>query len=136
MIQMLRKEAASGAMDDMSHIRTEVCLSDALTKFSAKPDTLLKAVDTGLLPEVDTHPPFRTLLKHRAYLTTWLVDNIPNVRECVFFFGDYVFDTIQSFFTERTRTYPLGFEDEDWTYQPSVFMVAHGESPDSLCMLD
>ena len=127
MIQMLRKEAASGAMDDMSHVRTEVCLSDALTKFSAKPDTLLKAVDTGVLPEVDTHPPFRTLLKHRAYLTTWLVCNIPHVRECVYFFGDYVFDCIQSYFVEGTKTYPLGYEDIEWSYKPSVLLAAQGE---------
>ncbi|CAE7576155.1 GIP [Symbiodinium sp. CCMP2456] len=35
MIQMLRKEACSGAISDLSHVRTERCLSDCLTKQSA-----------------------------------------------------------------------------------------------------
>eukprot|EP00974_Lingulodinium_polyedra_P014370 1392665-Lingulodinium_polyedra.AAC.1 len=38
MIQMLRKESCSGAIGDMAHVRTEVCLADCLTKHSAKPD--------------------------------------------------------------------------------------------------
>ena len=37
MIQMLRKEACSGAIADLSHVRTEHCLSDSLTKKSANP---------------------------------------------------------------------------------------------------
>ena len=37
MIQMLRKEACSGAIADLSHVRTEHCLSDCLTKRSANP---------------------------------------------------------------------------------------------------
>ena len=32
MIQMLRKEACSGAIADLSHVRTERCLADCLTK--------------------------------------------------------------------------------------------------------
>ena len=32
MIQMLRKEACSGQIDDFAHIRTLLCLSDSLTK--------------------------------------------------------------------------------------------------------
>ena len=32
MIQMLRKESCSGEIDDLAHARTEVCLSDGLTK--------------------------------------------------------------------------------------------------------
>ena len=34
MIQMLRKEACSGAIADLSHIRTQWCLADCLTKKS------------------------------------------------------------------------------------------------------
>ena len=45
MIQMLRRESCSGSVDDMSHVRTEHCLTDCLTKHSAKPDNLLHAVD-------------------------------------------------------------------------------------------
>ena len=39
MIQMLRKEASSGMIDDLAHVRTAHCLADCLTKSSAKPDT-------------------------------------------------------------------------------------------------
>ena len=35
MIQMLRKEACSGALADLSRVRTERCLADCLTKASA-----------------------------------------------------------------------------------------------------
>ena len=71
MIQMLRKEACSGSIHDLAHVRTALCLSDALTKSSAKPDELVTAVHTGVLKEVDTHPNFRTLIKHRAFLLQW-----------------------------------------------------------------
>ena len=67
MIQMLRKEACSGALDDLAHVRTEFCLADCLTKSTAKPDNLIKAVETGMLPLIDTHPLFRSTLQHRAY---------------------------------------------------------------------
>ena len=76
MIQMLRKESGSGSIDDLGHVRTEHCLADTLTKSSIKPDALLKAVATGHLPAIDAHPPFRSLLKHKAYLATWIVRNI------------------------------------------------------------
>jgi hypothetical protein len=69
MIQMLRKEACSGAIHDLAHVVTEYCLSDCLTKASAKPDQLIRAVQTGVLPQCDKHPPFRTRLQHKAYLT-------------------------------------------------------------------
>ena len=47
MIQMLRKEACSGAIADLSHIRTEHCLWDCLTKKSANPKNLMDAVKSG-----------------------------------------------------------------------------------------
>ncbi len=76
MIQMLRKEACSGAIDDLAHVDTSKCLSDCLTKHSAKPDELLETVDTGVLKDVDCHPPFRELLRHKAYLAEWTVRNL------------------------------------------------------------
>jgi hypothetical protein len=76
MIQMLRKETCSGALDDLAHVRTEHCLSDCLTKHSAKPDNLIHAVETGTLVNCDVHPPFRELLKHKAFLQAWLLKNI------------------------------------------------------------
>ena len=47
MIQMLRKEACSGAIADLSHIRTEHCLSDCVTKKSANPKNFVGAVKSG-----------------------------------------------------------------------------------------
>ena len=34
------------------------------------------AVTTGPLDQVDVDPPFRTLLKHKAFLTTWVIENL------------------------------------------------------------
>ena len=72
MIQMLRKEACSGSTADLSHIRTQWCLADCLTKKSANPQALIDAVRQGILKEVDAHPPFRALVEHKAYLRSWL----------------------------------------------------------------
>ena len=58
MISMMRKEACSGNLDDLAHAASQDCLSDCLTKHSAKPDNLIKAIDTGVLPSVDMHPNF------------------------------------------------------------------------------
>ena len=48
---------------DLSHIRTQWCLADCLTKKSANPQNLIDAVRQGVLKEVDAHPPFRSLLE-------------------------------------------------------------------------
>ena len=76
LIQMLRKESNSGAIDDLAHVVSADCLSDSLTKHSAKADALVKSVNTGILKGVDSHPPFRSLLKHKAFLAVWLCNNI------------------------------------------------------------
>ena len=87
MINQLRTEACSGAIDDLAHVVSNDCLSDCLTKSSAKPEALIKAVNTGILPNVDKHPPFRELMKdkHKAYnvfgtessdLIPWIVRNL------------------------------------------------------------
>ena len=68
MIQMLRKESLSGAIEDLAHVRSHVCLGDALAKASAKADALKAAVDTGILTDVDLHPSVRILIRHRAFL--------------------------------------------------------------------
>ena len=67
MVQMLRKEACSGETEDLGHTRTEHCLSVCLFKQGVKPDALIRAVETGILPEVDINPMFRSQLQHRAY---------------------------------------------------------------------
>ena len=47
-------------------------LSDCLTKRSANPRNLLNSVQTGWLKEIDSHPPFRSLIEHKAFLNAWL----------------------------------------------------------------
>jgi hypothetical protein len=81
MIQMLRKESCSGEIDDLAHVRTEDCLSDCLTKQNIKADTLVKAVETGILNNIDTHPSFRELLKHRAYMHQWIAMHVPQAAQ-------------------------------------------------------
>ena len=90
MIQMLRKEACSGSIADLSHIRTQWCLADCLTKKSANPQALIDAVKQGILKEVDAHPPFRTLVEHKAYLRSWLptVCHHVNFALDVFYLGE------------------------------------------------
>ena len=72
MIQMLRKEATAGSIDDLAHVRTDYCLGDCLTKQSAKSDELRKAVENGVLRDVDMHPAFRTLLQRGAFMIEWV----------------------------------------------------------------
>ena len=67
MIQMLRKEACSGAIDDLAHIPTEYCLADPMTKSTISADELVKSINTGKLLLVDAHPLFRSLHKHKAF---------------------------------------------------------------------
>ena len=52
MINQLRTEAQSGAIDDLAHVVSLDCLADCLTKHSAKPDFLVKSVATGILPNL------------------------------------------------------------------------------------
>ncbi len=66
MIEQLRREACSGQIDDLAHVRTAFCLSDALTK-AMNPDVLVQAVETGILPAVDMDLPFRDKLQHKAF---------------------------------------------------------------------
>ena len=87
MIQMLRKESCSGEIDDLAHARTEDCLSDCLTKQSFKADALIKAVETGILNNIDTHPSFRELLKHRAYMHQWIAMHVPQAAVVACFMG-------------------------------------------------
>jgi hypothetical protein len=91
MINQLRTEACSGRIDDLAHVVSEDCLADPLTKNSAKPDALIKAVTTGWLPNVDKHPPFRELMRnrHKAFMTLeeWIIHNIPAAGDVKCFLG-------------------------------------------------
>ena len=97
MINQLRHEACSGAIDDLAHVVSDDCMADCLTKASAKPNALIKTVETGNILNVDKHPPFRELMKskHKAYVIenedrndlfiAWIVRNVKNVRDVTTF---------------------------------------------------
>jgi len=95
MLQMLRKEACSGSIADLSHIRTQWCIAGCLTKKSSNPQNLVGAVRQGVLKEADAHSPFRSLVEHKAYLTSWLPTVCSHVgfRHDVFLLGDTMRDS-------------------------------------------
>ena len=68
-IQMLRQEACSGQMHDLAHLLTQYCLADPLTKKSVSATLLISTVQTGMLRKVDTYPPFRSTVRHKAFIT-------------------------------------------------------------------
>ena len=65
---MLRHESNTGQLDDLSHIASEYCLADPLTKSSAKPDQLVKTIETGVMENVDVHPPFSFIAQTQGIL--------------------------------------------------------------------
>ena len=85
MVSMLRKEACSGSIHDLAHIPTQNCLADCVTKASAKADNLITAVETGRLLDVDIHPNIRTLIEHKAFLSTWCRTFMHTREKDVFF---------------------------------------------------
>ena len=96
MVNQLRHEACSGSIHDLAHVVSADCLADCLTKSSADNKPLIQSVETGTLPNVDKHPPFRELMqnKHKAYLSedetmpdliAWIVHNIPHADEVMTF---------------------------------------------------
>ena len=114
MINQLRYESCSGSIDDLAHVVSEDCLADCLTKNSIKPDNLIKAIDTSVLPNVDKHPMFRTLFKgkHKAYQATPALAHflIRNVRHC---------ETVQTFLGVPVahELHPLlCANNDDWYY--------------------
>ena len=70
-VAALRKEACPGNIHDLAHIPTQNCLAECPTKASAKADNLITAVKIGRLLDVDIHPIIRTLIEHKAFLSTW-----------------------------------------------------------------
>ena len=115
MINQLRTEACSGSIDDLAHVVSADCLADCLTKESAKADNLLKAVNTGVLPNLDKHPPFRQLMQHRhkAYgtsdqeqmiwrfcenmLTSWVATYLKEAQHVIYFCGLHLQQSINSY---------------------------------------
>ena len=99
LIQMLRKESISGKIDDLAHVSSADCLSDCLTKHSAKPDAIIQAVESGYLKNIDKHPPFRTLLKHKAFLGKWIAGNLKKPLEVISFLVEDVSAVVNHAFT-------------------------------------
>ena len=99
MINQLRHEACSGSIDDLAHVVSKDCLADCLTKASADNKPLIQSVETGILPNVDKHPPFRELMagRHKAYMSIaeWIVWNIPSAGEVYTFLGEPVYRQVQ-----------------------------------------
>ena len=98
LIQMLRHESNTGQLDDLSHIVCEFCLADPLTKSSDKPDQLVKAIETGVMQNVDVHPPFRSLLKHKAFLSQWVADYMHDARQAIAFMAEDISQDMHSIF--------------------------------------
>ena len=103
LIQVLRRESNSGSIDDLAHVVSQYCLSDALTKHSAKADELVRAVDTGIIQQVDLHAPFGSLLKHKAFLCYWICNTFPTTKSSssirphtiVSFLGESIWEEMQ-----------------------------------------
>ena len=110
MIQMLRKEACSGAIDDLAHVKTQDCLADCLTKHSAKPDVLIQAVPSGILPNVDVHPSFRSLMRHKAFLASWLTSHLNHAIDICTFLGHDIRDVVYQCFGNPSLNLDL-----DWS---------------------
>ena len=66
MIQTLLKEACSGTIADLSHVRTERCLPDCLTKASANCKNLVDSVEISrkLILTLLSGPSWNTRLFH------------------------------------------------------------------------
>ena len=56
--QMMRHESNTGQLHDLSHVTSEYCLADPPAKHSAKPDQVIKSVETGTLEAVDMNQGF------------------------------------------------------------------------------
>ena len=97
LIQMLRKESVSGRIDDLAHCSSGDCLSDCLTKHSARPDALIDAVESGVLKNLDVHPPFRTLLKNKAFfLSRWIAGYLDQPERILTFLCEEVYDHVHA----------------------------------------
>ena len=75
MISILRKEACSGSIHDLAHIPTQ--------------NNLITTVQTGKLLDADIHPDFRTLIEHKAFLSTWCKTFMHTREKGIFFLGTH-----------------------------------------------
>ena len=57
---------------------------------------LVRSIETGTLRQVDTQPPFRTLVKHKALKTEWVINNLPDRKFVLTFFAEDISDCVYS----------------------------------------
>ena len=99
-------------------------LADCLTKHSVKPDVLIQAACAGVLPNTDTHPEFRSLLKHKAFLVAWCAQHLCDVPDMIAFLDEPVYNYVHAYFTD-SRSYAsmflhASFHDND---QPEILDI-------------
>ena len=131
MINQLRHESCSGSIDDLAHVVSEDCLSDCLTKNSAKATALIKAVNEGISPNVDKHPSFREMMRnrHKAYsitddLVSWIARNVSNSSEVVTFLSAPVKSRIEQYListTECPRHFTAGRDAGSHSYGECMY---------------
>ena len=127
MIQMLRKESVSGTIDDLAHIDTHHMLADCLTKASAKPETLIKAVETGVIHKVDSNPEFKALLKHKAYLVHWMAHSLKETKDAVAFLAEDISIMVQCYYLQPSvfQAYLAHVSHTDVASDSSYSVIAH-----------
>ena len=90
----------SGSIDYLAHVRTEDTLADCLTKSSAKPDNLIQSVFSGVLPNLDVHPEFRSLLKHKAFLVAWCAQHLRDIPDMIAFMDTPVCSLVHAYYSD------------------------------------
>ena len=70
LMQMLGHESNTGQLDDLSHIASEYCLADPLTKSSAKPDQLVKTIETGVMEKCRCASTFPFVAQTQGFLVS------------------------------------------------------------------
>ena len=66
---------------DLAHVLTQYCLADPLTKKSVSAALLISTVQTGILREADTHPPFRSTVQHKAFITETIYSDVEATQD-------------------------------------------------------
>ena len=70
--------------------------SDIPDDVAVEPDELVRSIETGTLRQVDVHPPFRTLVKHKAFITEWVINNLLDPQFALTFFAEDISDCVYS----------------------------------------
>lgn len=77
-------------------------MDDSLTKASARPGTLIKQIETGMITTMDLHQLRRNMLQHKAYGQTGTTGVLPQTHGNDHGFSSYGITVCQS----ETRYYP------------------------------